>query len=345
MTEQLAASGRQQQWYRRHRDGSLSCTLCAHVCRLAAEGERGRCGVRERRGERVESLVYGRLVAENVDPIEKKPLFHVLPGTLSYSIATAGCNFTCRHCQNATISQVGTDFDPLRTGISRTAEEVVAAALRFGCQSISYTYVEPTIFFEFAYDCCLAATAAGLKNVFVSNGYMTRSVIVALSPVLAAINIDLKSFRDSFYRQVCGARLAPVLAAIRGFRELGVWVEVTTLVIPGYNDSDQELREIAAFLYGVDPDIVWHVTGYYPAHRLTAPPTGAAVLARAREIGLEQGLRYVYSGNRPGVSGENTSCPGCRRELIGRQGFQVTANRLRAGHCPDCGYRLAGVWG
>ncbi len=328
----------------REKGGSLVCTLCAHACRLQGEGERGRCGVRVRQGERLESLVYGRVVAGNVDPIEKKPLFHFLPGSLSYSIATPGCNFTCRHCQNAAISQIGPGTDPSLAGVYRSPAEVVAAARAAGCRSISYTYVEPTVFFEFAYDCALAATAAGLRNVFVSNGFMSRLVIDRLAPLLAAINIDLKSFQDRFYRQLCGGRLAPVLAAIRRFHELGVWVEVTTLIIPGYNDSEEELTAIADFLVEIDRGLVWHVSGYYPAHQLNAPPTGRAILARAREIGLERGLLFVYTGNRPGLIGEDTICPECRRLVVRRQGFQVLANHLRQGHCPDCGARLAGIW-
>lgn len=329
--------------FSRQDDGRLLCLLCAHGCRLQ-EGQRGICGVRERHGERIDSLVYGRLVAEHVDPIEKKPLFHLLPGSLSYSIATAGCNFSCRHCQNAAISQVGQNFAPQTNSIRRQPQEVVTAAVRAGCRSISYTYVEPTVFFEFAYDCCLAATEAGLKNLFVSNGYMTAMVADLLAPQLAAINIDLKSFRDDFYRKICGAHLDPVLATIRRFVQLGVWVEVTTLVIPGHNDSAAELTEIAAFLAGIDRDLVWHVTGYYPAHRMSAPATRPETLARAREIGLEQGLRHVYTGNLPGVKGENSFCPGCHAEVILRRGFQLLANHLRDGRCPECGQQVAGVW-
>jgi len=343
MNESANESTQLPDLFSRQDDGRVLCLLCAHGCRLE-DGQRGICGVRERQGDRIVSLVYGRLVAEHVDPIEKKPLFHLLPGSLSYSIATAGCNFSCRHCQNATISQVGRHFDPLANPIRREPQEVVVAAIRAGCRSISYTYVEPTVFFEFAYDCCLAATDAGLKNVFVSNGYMTAKVAELLAPELAAINIDLKSFRDDFYRKVCGAHLDPVLATIRRFVELGVWVEVTTLIIPGYNDSVEELTAIAAFLAGVDRDLVWHVTGYYPAHLMTAPATPAATLARAREIGFEQGLRHVYTGNLPGVKGENTFCPGCHAEVILRRGFQLLANHLRHGGCPECGQQVAGVW-
>lgn len=325
-------------------DGTVQCTICAHGCTLR-DGQRGICGVRARSGDKIVSLVYGRLVAEHIDPIEKKPIFHVLPGSLSYSIATLGCNFRCLHCQNASISQVSRKMDVVDSGVFRDPETVVASAIETECQSISYTYVEPTIFFEFAYDCCVAAVARGLKNIFVSNGYMSDTVIRMLAPVLTAINIDLKSFSDSFYKKVCGARLAPVLSSIARFKELGVWVEVTTLVIPGMNDSEEELAEIASFLAGIDREIPWHVTGFYPAHKMyDVPPTGTKILARARQIGFEQGLQYVYTGNRPGAVGENSSCPSCGETIIQRHGFQIIANRLQAGCCPDCGSVIPGIW-
>lgn len=330
--------------YSLQEDGTVQCTICAHGCRLR-DGQRGLCGVRERSGDTIVSLVYGRLVAEHIDPIEKKPIFHVLPGSFSYSIATLGCNFRCLHCQNASISQVSRKMDVSDSGVLRAPETVVASAIETDCQSISYTYVEPTIFFEFAYDCCVAAVSKGLKNIFVSNGYMSDTAIRMLAPVLTAINIDLKSFSDSFYKKVCGARLAPVLSSIARFKELGVWVEVTTLVIPGMNDSEKELTEIAAFLAGIDRGIPWHVTGFYPAYKMSGvPPTGSKILIRAREIGFEQGLDYVYSGNRPGLVGENSSCPSCGKTIIQRHGFQVIANRLRSGCCPDCDSVIPGVW-
>lgn len=325
-------------------DGTVQCTICAHGCTLR-EGQRGLCGVRARSGDSIVSLVYGRVVAEHIDPIEKKPIFHVLPGSLSYSIATPGCNFRCLHCQNASISQVSREMDVTTSGVYREPKDIVASAVEGDCRSISYTYVEPTIFFEFAYDCCVAAKEKGLKNIFVSNGYMTDNVIKMLAPLVTAINIDLKSFSDSFYKKVCGARLAPVLSSIARFKELGVWVEVTTLVIPGMNDSEGELTEIASFIAGVDPHMPWHVTGFYPTYKMSdIPPTGTKILAKARRIGFEQGLKYVYSGNRPGEIGENSICHSCGSEVILRHGFQIVANRLQAGCCPECGETIPGVW-
>ena len=324
--------------------GEIKCGLCHHACMLR-DGKRGICGVRRRQGEEIVSLVYGRLVAENVDPVEKKPFFHVQPGSMSYSIATVGCNFSCLHCQNSSISQVKIISGGTAPGRIRTAEEVVAAALENACRSISYTYVEPTIFFEFAMDCCRLAKEAGLKNLFVSNGYMTREVLDLLEPHLDAINIDLKGFSETFYKKVCGARLAPVLETIKECMRRGIWVEVTTLLIPGMNDSDDELGDIARFLVTVDPDIPWHVTGYYPSYKMTElPPTPAEILGRARAIGFSEGLRYVYTGNRPGYTGENTCCPTCGSSLLTRHGFQLQSEHLQHGCCPDCATSIAGIW-
>jgi pyruvate formate lyase activating enzyme len=333
------------QMYSKGDDGEVVCELCAHHCRIK-DGHRGICGVRENRAGVLYSLVYGWLVAENVDPVEKKPLFHVLPGSRSYSISTVGCNFHCRHCQNFSISQPGAFAADTVPGVLRSPEHVVASAVSDGCQSISYTYVEPTVFFEFAYDCCVLARAQGLKNIFVSNGYMTEKTSRKLAPVLDAINIDIKSFSDDFYRKICGARLQPVLDTVRLMHELGVWVEITTLVIPGLNDSDAELTEIAEFILSVDPSMPWHVTAFYPTYKLTdRPATSAASLQKAREIGLKAGLRYVYEGNVPGAGGENTMCPSCRARLVSRLGFRIQENRVIDGCCPQCGEQIAGVWG
>ncbi|WP_457577679.1 AmmeMemoRadiSam system radical SAM enzyme [Desulfomarina sp.] len=326
-----------------HDDNTVSCRLCSHFCRLQ-EGERGRCGVRRNDGGRIVSLVYGKLVAESIDPIEKKPLFHLLPGSLSYSIATRGCNFHCAHCQNSHISQVerGEDF-PLYT--LRKPEEVVAEAVSSGCASISYTYVEPTVFFEFAYDCSVLAVEEGMKNIFVSNGFMSPQLLEVLVPVLSGANIDLKSFSDSFYRKQCGGRLQPVLETIRFLKEKGVWLEVTTLVIPGYNDSDRELNEIAAFIASVDVAVPWHVTGFYPAWKMNnVAPTPVSSLVRAREAGLRNGLHFVYTGNRPGSGEESSFCPGCGKEIITRYGFRVEKNFLAGRCCPACGREVPGVW-
>ncbi len=332
------------QLYSQGNDGEVICGLCAHHCRIK-EGHRGICGVRENRKGVLSTLVYGRLVAEHVDPVEKKPLFHFLPGSQSFSIATVGCNFRCRHCQNFSISQPGEFEAEHPPGILRTPEQVVANAVNNGCRSISYTYVEPTIFFEFAYDCSLLAREQGLKNVFVSNGYMTDAATRKLAPVLDGINIDIKAFSDDFYRKICGARLSPVLDTVQLMHELGVWVELTTLLIPGLNDSEAELRQIAEFIVSIDPSIPWHVTAFSPTYKMTdRPPTSLHSLQKAREIGLAAGLRFVYEGNVPGSGGENSSCPACQARLISRRGFTIQENRLVDGCCPQCAEPIAGVW-
>jgi pyruvate formate lyase activating enzyme len=325
-------------------DAKVVCRLCHHHCPIAP-GKRGRCGVRENRDGVLVSLVYGQVVAEHIDPIEKKPLFHLLPGSTSYSLATVGCNFRCQHCQNHEISQLPHSHQGAIPGSPRTPEAIVDAAVAAGCQSISYTYVEPTIFYEFAADCARLAQARGLKNCFVSNGYMGEEVTRALAPVLDGINVDIKAFTEHFYQQVCKARLAPVLENVRLLHALGVWVEITTLLIPGLNDSPGELRDLARFIRGVDPGIPWHVTAFHPTFQmLDRPPTPPKLLQLAREIGYAEGLRFVYTGNIPGIRGEDTNCPSCRALLITRHGYRIMANLLVAGRCPSCGETIPGVW-
>jgi len=332
-------------FYDQEKELNVLCRLCHHNCHIK-EGRRGICGVRENRQGKLYSLVYGRLVSENIDPIEKKPLFHFLPGSKSYSISTVGCNFRCAHCQNYQISQYPHAHEGEIIGRERSPEDVVNAAQQANCRSISYTYVEPTIFYEFAYDCAVLAHQRGIKNVFVSNGYMGEEVTRHLAPVLDGINIDIKAFSEKFYHQVCKARLQPVLDNVRLMRRLGVWVEVTTLIIPGWNDSDDELGRIAAFIKEVDPAIPWHVTAFYPTYQmLDRPPTPVATLRKARKIGLAAGLRHVYEGNIPGEGGESTYCPACNALLLERFGFSIGRNQLADGRCPSCGEQIAGVWG
>ncbi len=335
---------KEARFYEKRADDKVVCHLCNHNCKISP-GKRGICGVRENRDGTLYSLVYGKLVSENPDPIEKKPLFHMLPGSISYSISTVGCNFRCLHCQNYQISQYPRLFGKDIPGNLRTPLDVVESAKLEGARSISYTYVEPTVFYEFAYDCASLAKKEGIRNVFVSNGFMSEEVTRELSQVLDGINIDLKAFTDRFYKEVCKARLQPVLDNIRLFHELGVWVEVTTLVIPGWNDSEQELKDIARFIKGVDPAIPWHVTAFYPTYKMTdRPRTPVETLRRAREIGLEEGIRFVYQGNVPGEGGENTYCPKCKSLLIERFGFRILENRLKDGVCPECGEKIEGRW-
>lgn len=336
-------------FYEKAAGGKTKCFLCGHHC-LIAPSKRGICGVRENRDGTLYSLVYGKIIARHIDPIEKKPLFHFLPGSKSYSIATVGCNLQCLHCQNYDISQypklspnseLGTpDYIP---GEEMTPEDVVSKAEANGCRSIAYTYTEPTIYFEFACDCARLAHERGIKNVFVSNGYTGPEAVQAIAPFLDGNNIDLKG-DDDFYKKITGARLQPVLDTIRLMKELGVWVEITTLIIPGLNDSDEFLRWAAEFIKSVDPAIPWHVTSFYPTYKLLdIPGTPVSTLRKAREIGLSAGLKYVYEGNLPGEGGENTYCPSCGELLIERFGFTLTAVKMKNSACQKCGARIDGI--
>ena len=335
---------RAQLWEPWHGGPTVRCRLCSHLCRIAV-GERGLCGVRENRAGVLYALTYGCAIAAAVDPIEKKPLFHFLPGSPSFSIATVGCNLTCSFCQNADISQMPRDNGVLQ-GSPLGPGMVVERALAAGCLSIAYTYTEPTIYLEYARDCALEASAAGLKNVFVTNGFMTRQALDLMGGDLHAANVDLKSFDDGFYRRYAGARLKPVLDSIRRMVEMGVWVEVTTLLIPGLNDTDDELRALAAFLAGVDPDIPWHVSRFHPTYRmLDRPPTPSSTVERAVAIGGEEGLRYVYAGNLPGSAHESTRCPSCGETVIERRGFRVERVKLDGDRCVTCGSLIPGEFG
>ncbi len=317
----------------------VECFLCSRHCHIN-EGARGFCGVRENRGGTLYSLVYGRVTACNIDPIEKKPLYHFLPGTRSLSIATKGCNFRCRHCQNCSIARVSPNEDLSGTG-SIPADGIVELALKNSCESISYTYTEPTVYFEYARDIARKAADSGLKNVFVTNGYITPEALKEISPFLDAANIDLKSFSDDFYRDICGAKLKPVLESIKLYRELGIWIEITTLVIPGHNDSAEELAETAAFIAGLGKEIPWHVSGFHPAHdMLEVRPTSAESLENACRIGREAGLKYVYMGNMRHPDALRTNCPSCGNTVIDRLKGKSASDPL----CEDCGYRIEGVW-
>lgn len=326
-------------------DKKVKCNLCSHRC-VIKEGRRGKCSVRENQDGILHTLVYGKVIARHVDPIEKKPLFHFLPGTLSYSIATVGCNLRCRFCQNADIAQMPTDHKGIIAGDEVTPEAVVTGAEKSGCRSISYTYTEPTVFFELAYDTAKIAHARGLRNVFVTNGYMTAEALEMINPYLDAANVDLKAFTDKYYKELCGARLKHVQETLRCMKALGIFVEVTTLIVPGLNDDPAELQELAGFIANdLGTETPWHISRFHPTYKLTdRPPTPVKTLTRAREIGLEAGLKYVYTGNVPGNTGENTFCPGCGQMVIERWGFQVGNLRIKEGRCMRCGAEVDGVW-
>ncbi len=329
--------------YKKLPDGRVRCETCAHGC-VIAEGKKGICGVRENRGGKLFTLVYGRAVAAHDDPIEKKPLFHFLSGSRSLSIATTGCNMHCLNCQNADISQMPVDHGRIG-GEDFSPQDVIQTAQKFGCDSISFTYTEPAVFWDYAYDTARMAHQFKLHTVFVSNGFWSEKGLKTMLPYMDAANIDLKFFRDESYRKICGARLDPVLETIRSMRAAGVWVEVTTLLIPGLNDSDEELREIASFIQSVDAGIPWHVSRFHPTYRMTdRPPTPISSIQKAREIGLTEGLRFVYAGNVPGDDGESTYCPNCGKKVISRWGFMVRSMDVQDGKCGFCGQVINGVW-
>ncbi|MBC8200249.1 MAG: AmmeMemoRadiSam system radical SAM enzyme [Desulfobacterales bacterium] len=330
--------------YKPLKEKKVKCTLCSHRC-IIKDGKRGICGVRENRDGILESLVYGRLIAKHIDPIEKKPLFHFLPGSISYSIATVGCNFKCLFCQNADISQMASDHNGMIIGDYCSPKDVVDAAEKGKCKSIAYTYTEPTVFFEFAFDTAKLAHERGIRNVFITNGYMSSEALNMISPYLDAANVDLKAFTKSFYKEICGAKLEPVKETLKLMKKLGIFVEVTTLLIPGLNDGAEELKELALFIAGsLGTETPWHVSAFYPTYRLTdRPPTPVESLVMAREIGIKAGLRYVYTGNLPGDNGENTFCYSCGKLLINRLGFSIIKNVLEKGRCPYCGAQIDGI--
>lgn len=323
-------------------DGGVRCNLCGHHC-VIPDGKVGLCRVRKNIGGTLYALSYGQVISQCVDPIEKKPLYHFYPGSKAYSIATLGCNFNCKWCQNWHISQIQKGQS---VAVDRyvAPSEIVADAQYTGSRSIAYTYTEPTIFFEYAYDTAQLANQAGLANVYVTNGYMTGDMLDVFQKTLDGANIDLKAFRKETYQRYIGARLQTVLDSLVKMKGLGIWVEVTTLVIPDVNDDPDELQDIASFISTeLGEDTPWHISRFFPNYRMTdRPPTPMATLQRAQEIGLEAGLRYVYVGNVSG--GNETICPDCGQVLIRRYGYAVSVEALSQGRCENCGASIAGVW-
>jgi pyruvate formate lyase activating enzyme len=324
-------------------ENRVQCQTCAHGCKLKP-GQRGICGVMENRDGALVTLIYGKIIALHDDPIEKKPLFHFLPGSRICSVASVGCNFRCANCQNSDIAQMPRDEGRI-AGKDLSPESLVETAVQHKCDSIAYTYTEPAVFVDYALDTAKIAKDRGLANVLVTNGFFSEESAEAAALLMDAANIDLKAFRDETYRDICGGRLEPVLRTIRKWRAFGMWIEVTTLLIPGLNDSDGELSDIAGFIRDVDPDIPWHVSRFHPSYRMTdRPTTPVETIRKARKIGLDAGLHFVYAGNVPGDEGERTACPSCKKIVIKRMGFEVVKNSLNKGSCPFCGTALAGVW-
>jgi len=321
----------------------VQCGVCAHRC-IIHTGRRGLCGVRENKNGKLYSLVFGTLIAEHIDPIEKKPFFHVLPGSFSYSVATVGCNFRCGFCQNSEISQMpsstmmimGEDTDP---------ETMVRRAIGNHCQTISYTYTEPTVYLETVFETAKIACERGLRNILVTNGFMTAEAIDIIAPYVCAANVDLKSFREDFYKKHCSGRLSPVLDSLKKMKQMGIWLEITTLLIPGLNDTDEELNEIASFIANLGVETPWHISRFHPQFKmLDRTVTPVASLHRACRIGKDAGLNYVYSGNVPGDEWENTYCANCGHLLIQRCGFSILQNHLLENACVQCGQKAEGIF-
>ncbi len=327
-------------FYKRLAEDKVECGLCPHRCNIPPS-KLGICGVRKNIDGILYTLFYGIAAAVNIDPIEKKPFYHFLPGSSAYSVSAPGCNFRCRFCQNWEISQV-LNNSGLILGNQLMPEEIVRQAEDKGCESIAYTYTEPAVFFEYAYDTAKLAKQKGLKNVFVTNGYIEEEPLKMIAPFLAAANVDLKSFNDDFYIKVCGGRLEPVLDTIIRMKKLGVWIEVTTLIIPGENDSEKELSEIAGFIASLGKEIPWHISRFHPQYKFSSKEvTPLGILKKAKRIGLKAGLKYVYLGNVP--EGNNTYCSKCGKVILRRNYFEVIDNSLIGNKCSFCGSAFDGV--
>ena len=341
------------------KDKAVVCTACKHYCQIA-DGGTGLCGVRQNVDGSLFLLVYGKASAVNVDPVEKKPLFHFMPGTRIFSLGTIGCNFGCSFCQNYDVSQVARDLrvqlikekrkelmgvEVGKYGYELPPGEIVDICMKNNIKSIAYTYNEPVIFFEYIYDTAKLAKARGIKTVFVSNGYESCEALDKIRPYIDAMNIDLKAFTEEFYARVCKAKLEPVKETIKHARELGIWVEITTLVIPGKNDTSEELTRLAQFLASVDKDMPWHITAFHPDFQMKdTPATTQSTLIRGYDIGKKVGLRFVYVGNVHDEQRESSYCPGCNALLIRRDWYNVKIENFSLGVCQGCGYAMPGVW-
>lgn len=323
--------------------GKVHCHMCAHACSIS-ESNFGVCGVRQNIDGMLYCMTYGEIIAAHIDPIEKKPLYHFLPGSDTYSIASIGCNFKCGFCQNWQISQASIHAGGTGSGNLVTPEQTLEKAIKNNCASISYTYTEPTIFFEYAFDTARLAHQAGLANIFVTNGYISREALQTIAPYLDAANVDLKGFTEDFYKKNCHAHLKPVLDTIVSMKEMGIWLEVTTLVIPGANDSDLELTQLADFIAQLGNDVPWHLSRFHPGYLfLDRPATPIETLRRAREIGRNRGLRHIYLGNV--LEGTNTYCYRCQALITERRYMGLERQLLKdKGLCPSCGTAISGFW-
>ena len=335
---------REALFWEKLQDNKVKCTLCPHNC-IIKNNQYGICGVRYNKDGVLYTLVYDKIVAASIDPIEKKPLFHIKPGTTAFSIATVGCNLRCKNCQNYSISQYPIINKGKVEGDEVSPQEIVDAAISNGCESIAYTYTEPTIFFELAYDTAKISHEKGLMNLFITNGFINKEPLKKILPYLDGANVDLKSFSDNFYKKVAAGRLQPVLDTIELLYKSGKWVELTTLIIPGYNDSIDEIKEIARFIKSLSVNIPWHLSAFYPSYQMkNVPATNPDTVIKLREVALNEGLNFVYSGNIMHNDGENTVCSNCGKTVIERKGYRISSNNIENGKCKFCGFKIPGIF-
>ena len=329
-------------FYTKNHDHSIVCELCPRNCKVP-HGGHGYCRVRVNRNGRYFSIVYNRPCAIHLDPIEKKPLFHVYPGTKAYSLGTVGCNLHCKFCQNWDIAQANPEEIPVPL---KSPEAIAEAAFRQDARLLAFTYNEPTVFYEYMIDCAKAAAQRGIESVVISNGYMNDAPMKHLLPNVKAVKIDLKSFSPSFYRDICDGNRDPVLKTLKTIADAGTWLEIVCLLIPSLNDKDDEIQRLAAWvLKELGPNVPIHFTRYQPLYQLrNLPPTPAETLNRARQLAIKAGCRFVYTGNVPGLPGEDTPCYSCGKLLIRRYGYLIRENLIRDNRCPACHTIVPGIW-
>jgi len=326
-------------FYRKLSGDKIQCLLCRHYCELK-EGQTGVCSVNKNLGGELVNLVYGHIAALNIDPVEKKPLYHFLPGTTALSIGTVGCNMQCSFCQNWQISQEKT---VLQKGFI-SPEEIVELALKYQAKSIAYTYNEPTIFYPYARDIALIAQKHGIKNIFVTNGIESEEVVKDMPGIIDAANVDFKAYDEKYYRRELKAPFT-VRETLKLMKQVGLWVEVTTLIIPGINDNPEHLKKIAGFIANdLGTETPWHLSAFHPDYKmLDRPATSVTTLDQAYEIGVKAGLKFVYIGNVGGRK-NTTYCPNCHKPLIERMGYHILSNRIKEGKCVYCQTKIPGIW-
>ena len=328
--------------YKKLEEDRVECEICPRECKVAPK-ERGYCGVRENEGGVYKTLVYGRVCSANVDPIEKKPLSHFLPGTRALSIATAGCNVECKFCQNWEISQ----FRPEQIrDMNLQPEALVSEARTRKIESIAFTYSEPVVFYEYAHDTAKLAKEKGVASVMISNGYIKEKPMAQLCDHLSAVKIDLKAFTEKFYKETCSGKLQPVLETLKLLKKKGMWFEIVVLIIPTLNDSEDEIYEMCSWIFGeLGPDVPIHFSRFHPTYKIkNLPPTPISTLTRARETAIRAGLNYAYVGNVPGHEGESTYCPCCKKIVVKRTGYRIGAIAIENGKCKFCDCSIPGVW-